>query len=140
MADESEQVDQVASPPEEPRVDRRLSARSGDVIAKLRQFDDILTNYEKRFGEIVLFITKNPPREEVLKAKDELAIMVGEVDKLQMNGLDSVVVVELTSGREEARNHRKKMNQRAESLSGKIKALHQKIQEAVHTPPTDQKL
>ena len=52
------------------------------------------------------------------------AALNGQLDKLQFQGIDSVVTGPLTSGKEQARAQRKGLNKAAAALSADIKALH----------------
>jgi len=105
-------------------MERALSSRSEEAVTRLQEYETQLAAHEKRFAALVVQASEGPPEEAVHRIKDELALMIGNVDKLQMSGIDSVLVSDLKTGKQEAKEHRKKLNMRAETLSERAKELH----------------
>ncbi len=110
-----------------PSIQRAYSARSEDAFGRLELANVQLTSHEVRFKELVLTAEKGPSKDKLIDIKNELALMVGKVDKLQMKDIDTIIVGELDSGQQDARVARKELNKRASDLSERIKKLHAAI-------------
>ena len=110
-----------------PSLHRAYSARSEDAFSRLEVANVQLTSHEVHFKELVLTAERGPPKEKLIEIKNELALMVGAVDKLQMKEIDTIIVGELDSGKNDARASRKELNKRASELSERIKRLHAAI-------------
>ena len=63
----------------------------------------------------------NEERNELV---NELVQVSGTLDKIQFEGVDAIITAELTSGKAAARNRRKGLNVRCESLRTMALALH----------------
>ncbi|GBG33564.1 Hypothetical Protein FCC1311_097872 [Hondaea fermentalgiana] len=108
---------------------RQVSARSEAAVVKLEALEAELSGYEESFKNMVIKASAGPEIAEVRKIKDELALLNGKVDALQMRGIDAVQVGELSSGQQEAREKRKGLTKRVTLLSERIVKLHEAIME-----------
>lgn len=68
---------------------------------------------------------------EAVATKNRLALLAGDLEKLQNQRIDGVDVSALTSGKDEARSERKELNRRAETLHSALMALHQRCVDRV---------
>lgn len=99
-----------------------LSPRSVSALAKLEDFAHDADALEKLLAGVELCLQDYPrtPRARLLEAKDQIAQMNGNLEKLQYNGVDSIITAELESGKEKAKEKRKALNQRCDSLRERI--------------------
>jgi len=110
---------------------RQQSARSSAALDKLSSLEVQLSGLEEQFKTLVVKASEGPEMNLVLQIKDQLALMNGQVDKLQMHGVDSVLVEDLVSAQKEAREKRRELTKRANQLSERIKMLHTAIENRV---------
>ena len=61
------------------------------------------------------------------KAKNDCAQMIGNLDKLQYEQIDAVITAELKSGKHDAKELRKSLNQRCEKIRSRLLKLHSKL-------------
>lgn len=102
----------------------------------LRSFPSIeakLTAAEKRFAQIKQ--QKDSSHYQVLEVMNRLAIMIGELEKVQDTKIDAVQTVELVSGKEVARNSRKDLNRRAVALQKRSRDLYSECSRIVEKSP-----
>jgi len=99
-----------------------LSPRSVSALAKLEDYAHDADALEKLLAGVELCLQDYPrtPRARLLEAKDQIAQMNGNLEKLQYNGVDSIITAELESGKEKAKEKRKALNQRCDSLRERI--------------------
>lgn len=74
---------------------------------------------------------------QLVKAKNELAQIAGDLERLQCRELDAIETAELTSGKNEARTHRKSLNQAVENLMRRTQDLHQEFVATVEKLQTE---
>lgn len=108
--------------------DHRFSTSSNDALCSLakfeRMFEDIkgkVDTYEKL---IIGHQSAGVQRDDLAKAKSDLAQLNGKLEKLQLEGIDSVTVGELCSGKEEARAKRKQLNRDIDVLFPRMGGLN----------------
>ena len=59
------------------RMHRQYSLRSEDAFKTLEELNGLLTEKETRFAAIVARVAEDPPKEELIGIKNELALMNG---------------------------------------------------------------
>ena len=69
--------------------------------------------------------------EELLQCKNRLALLNGQVEKLQFVKIDAVTTGGLNTGKQVAKSSRKTLNQRAERLHEIVRGLHKSIDDKV---------
>ena len=111
-------------------LERRLSTRSQHAMASLEQ-------YETQFHDIVKQVRAMEGgveaqgvaagREALCKAKSKVSQLTVTLDKLQLEGVDRVVVGELESGQAEARAARKELTVSIEQLVPRLMTLDERL-------------
>lgn len=103
---------------------KSYSANSKLAFIQLDRLEKLLTDYEDKFFELCRLTEQDSSDAVLTKVKNELSLLSGNVDKLQMSGIDSVTVSELSTGKEEARIERKELSRRVQELSDKVHQWH----------------
>ena len=102
-----------------------MSALSAEALGQLHTYDGQIAAMQAQVtGFRARCAAGDAARDELVGIKNSLAALNGQLDKLQFQGIDSVVTGPLTSGKEQARAQRKGLNKAAAALSADIKALH----------------
>lgn len=110
-----------------PMMKRQYSVSSEDALRKLSDCEQRLKDFEDRFSQYVFAATTDQNKDTLVAMKNDLAVMVGEVDKLQMVEIDGVNTMDLRSGQEDARASRKYLNSRTGTLADRMSELHAAI-------------
>lgn len=99
-----------------------VSPRSATALNKLERYNQEVQELEEEVAGIESALQDYPrtPRARLLEAKDQIAQMNGNLEKLQYNGVDSIITAELESGKERAKEKRKALNQRCDVLRERI--------------------
>jgi hypothetical protein len=71
-------------------------------------------------------------QEPLLAIRGELAQLNGNIEKLQCTGIDAVVTAELTSGKTEAKEQRKGLTKRADTLQKKALELKKRLEQRIN--------
>lgn len=74
-------------------------------------------------------------REALGKARTTVGQLNGTLEKLQLEGVDSVTVGELESGQAEARAARKSLNVRIEKLAARLEAMSEHLKVTLERCP-----
>jgi hypothetical protein len=114
---------------------RALSARSSAALTRLGELSARLGEAERAFVALVHEAAGGPPAARLMQIKNELAHLVGALDKLQMGGIDAVATHELESGQDEARAERKELNARSARLAERLVRLHGSIAQHLDSLP-----
>jgi hypothetical protein len=114
---------------------RALSARSSAALTRLGELSARLGEAEREFVALVHEAAGGPPATRLVQIKNELAQLVGALDKLQMGGIDAVATHELESGQDEARTERKELNARSARLAERLVRLHGSIAQHLDSLP-----
>ena len=119
-------------PLERPVYARKMSALSAEALGQLHTYDGQIAAMQ---GQVTAFRARcaagDAGPDELVAIKNQLAALNGQLDKLQFQGIDSVVTGPLTSGKEQARAQRKGLNKAAAALSRDIKELHKQLAAAL---------
>jgi len=107
---------------------RQYSISSENALMHLSTLSKALRRMERQVYKIEEQFEMKLEKDELLVFKTTIAQLVGMLDKLQFNGIDSVITAQLQSGKEKAREKRKTLNQRCEKLRQKILTVHEDIQ------------
>ena len=122
----------AAAVPERPEFRRKMSALSNEALTQLDTYDSKIAAIQT---QVTAFRARcaapGAGRDELVGIKNRLAGLNGQLDKLQFQGIDSVVTGPLTSGKAQARAQRKGLNKTAAALSKDIKALHAVLAQAL---------
>jgi TolA-binding protein len=99
-----------------------VSPRSAAALNKLQRYNQEVEDLENEVADIEAALQDYPrtPRARLLEAKDQIAQMNGNLEKLQYSGVDSIITAELESGKERAKEKRKALNQRCDALRERI--------------------
>jgi len=99
-----------------------VSPRSAAALNKLQRYNQEVEDLENEVADIEAALQDYPrtPRARLLEAKDQIAQMNGNLEKLQYSGVDSIITAELASGKERAKEKRKALNQRCDALRERI--------------------
>ena len=115
----------VPSRSQPPKISRSFSILSEKALISLENLNEELVRHECALEEAERVFTEHyDDRDQLLRIKNELALLNGKVDKLQMVGIDGVITAELNSGRQVAKTTRKELNRRAGQLLSAVTALH----------------
>eukprot|EP00930_Biecheleria_cincta_P069392 TRINITY_DN57134_c0_g1_i1.p1 TRINITY_DN57134_c0_g1~~TRINITY_DN57134_c0_g1_i1.p1 ORF type:complete len:406 (-),score=82.89 TRINITY_DN57134_c0_g1_i1:44-1228(-) len=127
-AHHTQEGDGSAQPPRS--LDRRLSSRSAHMMAQLAGFEQQLMELDRSVGAVEAGLTS----QQLLagQARDHLAQIEAQLDKLQCNGVDSIDTFELQSGKAEARSLRKQLTRRSEMLHERIEVIFRFIKEQLN--------
>ena len=107
---------------------RHLSMLSMQALDTLGSLGAKFKGAEDRVDEIEKAVDDRATDHTVLiKMKNELSLLSGRIDKLQMTEVDAVMTGPLTSGKADARAQRKGLNRTASGLIARIKALRARI-------------
>ncbi|KAK3241228.1 hypothetical protein CYMTET_48979 [Cymbomonas tetramitiformis] len=108
--------------------DHRFSTSSNDALCSLAKFERMFEDIKGKVDTFEKMITGHQSagveRDDLAKAKSELAQLNGKLEKLQLEGIDSVTVGELCSGKEEARAKRKQLNRDIDVLFPRMGGLN----------------
>merc|ERR1711998_650133 len=106
---------------DEPKPVRTLSYSSLSVLNELAEHQATLESFEASFATIQGSLSLAGLRAaKVGGLRDACAQLNGQVDRLQMSKIDQVMVGNLNSGKEIAREQRKTLTARAELLTNRI--------------------
>jgi hypothetical protein len=107
-------------------IDRQYSVQSSQAINTLNSLDNAFATMAQRVADLDKSID---PRnlESIITAKNNLAQIIGDLEKLQCNKLDAVETTELHSGQVEAKAHRKALNREIDSLLEQTQALYKQL-------------
>lgn len=108
--------------PSDRSTQRKMSNGSVKALNQLNKAHEKLKQKEEEFAELQLRTERAV--DELIRTKTRLSIVSGEIEKLQAKEIDSVITSGLGTGKEEARQLRRKLNARAEKLCGRVDALH----------------
>ena len=102
-----------------------------------REFGELLARFEapeKSPGGVDAFEgdARAALGSDAVVTKNRLALLAGEVEKLQNRHIDGVDVTMLDSGKEEARSERKDLNRRADALHAGVMDLHRRCVDRIH--------
>ena len=109
------------------RIHRQFSKSSVQAMNDIGKASQLLRDVEDDYDTL----RKRADRavEELIEVKNRLAVMSGEIEKVQAKYIDSIITTELKSGKEEAKIARKKLNSRADKLSEHVASLHGECQQ-----------
>lgn len=100
------------------------------MMATLAGFDQQLTELDRSVSAVEAGLTSQQLMPG--QARDHLAQIEAQLDKLQCNGVDSIDTFELQSGKAEARSLRKDLTRRGEVLHDRIEVIFRCIKELLN--------
>lgn len=100
------------------------------MMAQLAGFEQQLTELDRAVGAVEAGLSSHQLMPG--QARDHLAQVEAQLDKLQCNGVDSIDTFELQSGKQEARSLRKELTRRGETLHDRIEAIFGCIKELLN--------
>lgn len=103
---------------------KQYSQASSKAIKKLNSIDKKFEDIANRVEGVAAVAEDPDDVSQLLKAKNELAQIIGDLERLQFKELDAVDTSELNSGKAEARHHRKALNAAVDSLLKRTQDLH----------------
>lgn len=94
-------------------------------MSLLEELAALVSDSEIEFKELETEAARGADDREVqIRVKNRLALMSGELEKLQSKRIDAVDATVLTSGKEKVRSGRKELNVRVNDLSEAVRELH----------------
>lgn len=107
---------------------KQYSKASSNALKRLDSVEKNIEGIVHRVEDVVS-IARGPDANsddvtQLLKSKNELVQIMGDLERLQFKGLDAVDTSELQSGKTEARNQRKSLNQTIDNLIRRTQQLH----------------
>jgi hypothetical protein len=116
------------------RMGKQYSIDSVQTLDKIHQLKDQYQSISRQV-EQVEESTDMSDFESIAKAKNKLAQILGDVEKLQFNQLDAITTVNLESGKKEEKSNRRKLNGDLDTLQEIISSLYKQYS-AVPPPPS----
>lgn len=107
-------------------ISKKYSVRSADAIDTLNTLDGAFASMAQRVSNLEKAIDPNN-LESIIAAKNDLAQIIGDLEKLQCNKLDAVETSDLHSGQQEAKAHRKALNKEVNNLLEQTQALYKQL-------------
>lgn len=99
---------------------RNYSENSLLALYKLQQYEKDLLEIETKIIYIETHITLSNYKDLL----DKLAQLNGDLDKIQFEGIDSIITVELNTGKYRIKKIRKHLNSKCEIIRQKILDIH----------------
>lgn len=106
---------------------RRLSSLSTDTLARLDSLDRGFETIEHAVHEVEQAVELGLDDASLAAAKNRLAQLNGDLERFQFGKVDAVETTELTSGKAQAKQQRKRLNDEVEALRSRTAELHQRI-------------
>lgn len=100
---------------------RKYSTKSQEAILSLLELKQSIQSMENQISEIE---KSQVPQDKKAKMVNDLRQLSGSLDRLQYSGVDGVITAELNSGKTNAKELRRSLNQRCEDLRDRILSLH----------------
>ena len=112
--------------PAPPALGRKYSINSENALSDLQRCEVKLEAFEAEVARIeaALLGLSASSAEDALACKNRLAVLSGEVEKLQFGKIDSIMTGGLRTGKAVAKDSRKGLNVRADSLGARVRELH----------------
>eukprot|EP00602_Paraphysomonas_sp_CaronLab_P004131 CAMPEP_0185024842 /NCGR_PEP_ID=MMETSP1103-20130426/8032_1 /TAXON_ID=36769 /ORGANISM="Paraphysomonas bandaiensis, Strain Caron Lab Isolate" /LENGTH=211 /DNA_ID=CAMNT_0027557911 /DNA_START=45 /DNA_END=681 /DNA_ORIENTATION=+ len=107
-------------------LERLYSEKSDAALKKLDEQDGYFHSFANRVENIERSLDMRNPA-TLVHAKHELAQIIGDLEKLQFNEVDSVETHGLDSGKSEASAHRKDLNAKINEMMEQTQLLYQQI-------------
>lgn len=117
---------------------RQLSIESVKTLGKIERLKEAYEHMQEE-AEQIHRLTDEGDLESVAKAKNQLAQILGNIEKLQFNQLDAVMTTHLDSGKIVAKANRRELNESLDDLQDFVSTLYNRYaaatSSAVSSPP-----
>lgn len=115
---------------------KQYSQASTTALLKLNTLDKKFEGITERIKDVAAVHPDGGDNSEnntmrLIMAKNELAQIAGDLERMQCRELDAIETAELISGKNEARLHRKALNMEVENLIHRTQDLHKEFVAAV---------
>lgn len=92
------------------------SSNSLKALDQLQKYEDSLTEIENS----LIYIENNITKNNYTLLIDKLSQLNGDIDKIQFNGIDSIITIQLISGKQKIKNTKKYLNLKCGIMIQKI--------------------
>eukprot|EP00904_Undaria_pinnatifida_P010084 jgi/Undpi1/6205/HiC_scaffold_20.g08689.m1 len=112
--------------PSSPRLDRTMSTKSAAAVTTVQELNARFGSLQDRLRQAAEAVASDGATlPELFAAKQELAQIVGQIEKFQFDEVDAVATHHLTSGKDEVRQQRKSLTRAVTALGEEAASKHE---------------
>ena len=115
---------QVFSPASIPR---QMSIKSAETMTVLQGLEAKIDRMASRIRDAEAEVASGAAGEARLRLRGSLAQLWGDLERLQCEGIDAVLIAELRSGKEAARDLRRRLTKRISALTARLEELKKRL-------------